>query len=462
MNLNALNRLIRNACIACAMCAFVFGATMRADSLDWKKSQDRVDASIENWKLADVLEKLANVTGWQIYVEPGTTATISVKFKNKTSDEALRRLLGNISYARKDTNGTSQLFVYRTDARSATQLVQAAKPTQSKKIARIPNELIIQLKRNSSISIEQLAAKLHAKILGRDDRLKLYRLGFDDEAAANAARQMLAGTDDVGAVESNYAIERPNPNQLTPTATASGYSLDPKVMPEGKQFVGLIDTAVQDQGNLSAFLLPGVNITGTGQVTVTGGDTPLHGTGMFETMLQTMGDHPSKVMNFDVYGSGETTTTFDVTQGIIAAVNAGANPINLSLGGAGESELLHQVIKDAYAKGVVFVAAAGNQPTSANTFPAAWPEVLAITAGNASGQIDSYANRGSFIDVIAPGTSYISLNGQTWMMQGTSVSTAYITGLIVNEMNRDHLTPIQAERRIIATPPPGLVITRAR
>ena len=90
-------------------------------------------------------------------------------------------------------------------------------------------------------------------------------------------------------------------------------------------------------------------------------------------MLQTMGDHPSKVMNFDVYGSGETTTTFDVRQGIIAAVNAGANPINLSFGGAGESELLHQVIKDAYAKGVVFVAAAGNEPTSANTFPAAWP-----------------------------------------------------------------------------------------
>ena len=89
-------------------------------------------------------------------------------------------------------------------------------------------------------------------------------------------------------------------------------------------------------------------------------------------------------------------------------------------------------------------------------------EVLAITAGNASGQIDSYANRGSFIDVIAPGTSYISLNGQTWMMQGTSVSTAYITGLIVNEMNLDHLTPIQAERRIIATPPPGMVITRSR
>jgi hypothetical protein len=366
--------------------------------------------------------------------------------------------LGNINYARKDTNGISELYVYRTDAHSATQLVKTSKPGVAKKSARIPNELIVQLKRDSKMSIEELAAKLHAKILGRDDRLKLYRLGFDDEASANAARQLLAGNSDVGAVESNYAIERPTPNQLTPTATANGFSLNPKVMPEGKEFVGLIDTAVQEQGNLLAYLMPGMAIAGPANV---GGDTPTHGTGMFETMLETMGDHPSKVMNFDVYGSGETTTTYDVTQGIIAAVNAGANPINLSLGGAGESELLHQVIKQAYASGVVFVAAAGNEPTKADTFPAAWPEVLAITAGT-SGQIDSYANSGSFVDVIAPGTSYISLNGQTWMMQGTSVSTAFITGLIVNEMNKDHITPMQAERRIIASPPPGLVITRTR
>lgn len=453
MNLSNFNRLLRSACCICALFAAL---ASRGDSLDWKKSQDRVDASIENWKLPDLLEKIASATGWQVFVEPGTKATVSVKFKNLSSDEALRRVLGNINYARKDTNGISQLYVYRTDAHSATQLVKATKPGEKKKSARIPNELVIQLKRDAKISIEELAARLHAKILNRDDKLRLYRLGFDDEAAANAARQLLAGNSDVGAVESNYAVERPAPNEIT--RTANGTSLNPKVMPEGKEFVGLVDTAVQSQGNFDMYLLPGMSIAGEANLS---GDSPMHGTGMFETMLQTMGDHPSKVMNFDVYGSGEMTSTFEVTQGIIAAVNAGANPINLSLGGAGESELLHQVIKEAYSKGVVFVAAAGNEPTKANTFPAAWPEVLAITAGT-RGQIDPYANSGAFVDVIAPGMSYISLNGQTWMMQGTSVSTAFITGLIVNEMNKNHLTPMQAERRIIASPPPGLVITRTR
>jgi subtilisin family serine protease len=106
----------------------------------------------------------------------------------------------------------------------------------------------------------------------------------------------------------------------------------------------------------------------------------------------------------------------------------------------------------------VFVASAGNEPTTANTYPAAWPEVLAVTAGNPAGQLDPYANRGSFVDVSAPGTSYVTFNGQTWMMQGTSVSAAYMAGVIAAASNRDHLTPMQAEQKILSSPPPGLVV----
>ena len=146
-------------CVAVLLGTFV----SRGDSLDWKK--DHVDASIESWNLNTLLEKIATATGWQVYVEPGTSTSISVKFKNQTADEALRRMLKNVNYSRKETNGISQLFVYRTDAHAATQLVKAAKTAAAKKNARIPNELIIQLKRDSKMSIEELAAKLHAKIL---------------------------------------------------------------------------------------------------------------------------------------------------------------------------------------------------------------------------------------------------------------------------------------------------------
>jgi hypothetical protein len=60
----------------------------------------------------------------------------------------------------------------------------------------------------------------------------------------------------------------------------------------------------------------------------------------------------------------------------------------------------------------------------------------------------------------APGTSYITIGGQTWMMEGTSVSTAYVSGLIVNIMNQYRVTPAQALQRLMYAPPQGF--TRVR
>ena len=89
------------------------------------------------------------------------------------------------------------------------------------------------------------------------------------------------------------------------------------------------------------------------------------------------------VLPVDVYGSGESTTTYDVMEGIIAAINAGANPINLSLGGTGNSPMMGSLIAGGRAKGHQFVAAAGNTPGTEDTYPAAYPGVLAVTASGA-------------------------------------------------------------------------------
>jgi subtilisin family serine protease len=78
---------------------------------------------------------------------------------------------------------------------------------------------------------------------------------------------------------------------------------------------------------------------------------------------------------------------------------------------------------------VLFLAAAGNEPTTAPNYPAAYPEVLAVTAGTRSGQLASYANRGEFVDVVAPSSSIIQFGGKTYLVSGTSASTAYVSGL---------------------------------
>ena len=72
-------------------------------------------------------------------------------------------------------------------------------------------------------------------------------------------------------------------------------------------------------------------------------------------------------------------------------------------------------------RGVLFLAAAGNEPTTAPNYPAAYPEVLAVTAGGRNGQLASYANRGDFVDVAAPGSSIIHFDGKAYLVSGTSV-----------------------------------------
>ena len=44
------------------------------------------------------------------------------------------------------------------------------------------------------------------------------------------------------------------------------------------------------------------------------------------------------------------------------------------------------------------------------------------------GNVAGYANRGSFVDVIAPGISLVDYQGQSYLVRGTSAATAYVSG----------------------------------
>lgn len=434
------------------------GPLLAADNIAWRGADNSVDADINNWPLQQVLSRLAKSTGWQVYVEPGASATISAKFKKLPSDEALHRLLGNTSFSLTHSNGVARLFVYQTEARAATQLVAAENKSDPKDYL-IGNELIVKLKKGSKMTIEELAKLTGGKIVARDDALGIYRLQFADEKAMASAAKTLEGNDNVAWVDSNYLVDPPTPRQLSPGAAAANqFSLNPKQTSECSPIIGLIDTAIQPMPGFEQYLMPAVSVVGN--VTATG-NVPTHGTGMFQTMMRSMANSPAKVLPVVIYrgdpnavnGTSEATTTFEVAQGIVKAVNSGANPINLSLGGTGDSEFLRQLIADASAKGIVFVAAAGNEPTTNPTFPAAWPGVVAVTAAGPDGKIASYANSGNFVKAMAPGESIVSVGGQAWDMQGTSVATAYVTGALAGKSTADCLPPAKLTDQVVATLP---------
>ncbi len=149
---------------------------------------------------------------------------------------------------------------------------------------------------------------------------------------------------------------------------------------------------------------------------------------------------PVRVLGAD--GSGSLS---DVTQGIVWAVDHGADIINLSLGGAGGGTSYRSVLGYARQKGVVVVAAAGNDALKGNPviWPGADPDVITVASVAPDGSRAPSSTFGSWVDVAAPGTGILStcpapalLCGHAGSdppagyayMSGTSMATPHVAG----------------------------------
>jgi thermitase len=238
------------------------------------------------------------------------------------------------------------------------------------------------------------------------------------------------------AVDYNYYYDPPPSAQALanpPTGPVS-LSLNPPNTDDCANLtVGLIDTPVQSLGaNLNQFMLPSISVTGD---TTSPSSTDItHGTGIAQAILTAVsqaekGSSSVKILPVDVYGNSATTTSWNVALGVQAAVNKGATVLNLSLGSSGDSTVLDSVLQQAVADGIIVFAAAGNEPVATPTYPAAATGVNAVTALSGPGQLASYADYGSFVNMALPGSSVVYLGNTAYEMQGTSVSTGYASGI---------------------------------
>jgi serine protease len=107
---------------------------------------------------------------------------------------------------------------------------------------------------------------------------------------------------------------------------------------------------------------------------------------------------PLKVLS--AQGGG---TVADISEAIRFAADNGADVINMSLGGGGESQLMQEAIEHAHSKGVVIVAAAGNSDSNAADYPARYRHVIGVSALGATGTKAPYSNFGAEVDISAPG-----------------------------------------------------------
>ena len=129
----------------------------------------------------------------------------------------------------------------------------------------------------------------------------------------------------------------------------------------------------------------------------------------------------------DKNGSGQYSW---IMAGIEWAVQNKMHVINMSLGGGGYMEAMHNVIKAAKAAGVTIVCAAGNDSGAVN-YPAKYPESIAVSASDSSDKIASFSSRGPELALIAPGVNIYSTRkgGGYHNLSGTSMACPHAAGL---------------------------------
>ena len=203
--------------------------------------------------------------------------------------------------------------------------------------------------------------------------------------------------------------------------------------------IGVIDTSIDlDHPTFAGRSIQVGNFLPSGAVRTTN----WHGTGVMAVLAGgpnsgTPGLIPdAQFFAADVYHADESGQPVADTASLLRAIEwlqvSKVNVVNMSMSGPPD-ELLRKAIVDTSAKGVLFVAAAGNGgPDAPPSFPAAYEQVIAVTAVDQSLRGYVHANHGDYIDVAAPGVAIWTAmpNFLEGYQSGTSFAAPHVTAVL--------------------------------
>ena len=179
-----------------------------------------------------------------------------------------------------------------------------------------------------------------------------------------------------------------------------------------------------------------------------------HGTAIASIILSAdplaMGLAPNaEIFAAEVFDRNDEQGEFASTVSLIKALNwlvtLEVSVINISLAGP-PNRLLETALARVREKGVLAIAAAGNGgPMSQPMYPAAYPDVVAVTAIDAKGRAFRLANRGEYVDIAAPGVNirHALPGGGFGASSGTSYAVPFVTVAVARLLElRDDPTAI--------------------
>ncbi|HZM22861.1 MAG TPA: S8 family serine peptidase [Anaerolineales bacterium] len=160
-------------------------------------------------------------------------------------------------------------------------------------------------------------------------------------------------------------------------------------------------------------------------------------------------------------GSGTTSGVIAGIDWVTSQHTTGKAVANMSLGGS-PSTALDNAVRNSIADGVVYAIAAGNSNSNACNFsPARTAEAITVGATTSSDARASYSNKGSCLDLFAPGSSITSAwnssNTATNTISGTSMATPHVTGVAALYLQGHNATPLQVRNALVGAATPNKV-----
>jgi hypothetical protein len=338
----------------------------------------------------------------------------------------------------------------------------------------VPNEVLLNIAASVPAAGLRALARLHhlTRLESQDFTLtgrRLFRWRIDDGRPVPVVIRSLRADPRILSAQPNYlfALQEDaagpvaTPDAPHAQADSAQYALAKLHLTEAHALatgdgvlVAVIDTPIDAaHPDLAGAIAATFDATGAAE-------KPLaHGTAMASAIAahgKLTGSAPRvKLLSVQAFGRVRSRgTSFDILKGLQWAADQNANIINMSFAGPSDPELQMQLAA-VHRKGIVLIAAAGNAgPNSRPLYPAADPNVIAVTATDVDDKLFERANRGGYIAVAAPGVNVLvaAPDGSYGMTSGTSVAAAEVSGVaaLLIERNRK-LDPASVRQLLTST-----------
>ncbi|MEG3976428.1 S8 family serine peptidase [Microcoleus sp. herbarium8] len=324
--------------------------------------------------------------------------------------------------------------------RKATREKVSLADSEADAAGALVNQRVIVFKDQAALEDFLRKAGNKLTVMGRLDALNALRIAFLN---ADVLAGLLDGSEEMSMI---FPIQIPSNGEGTAQADAVplgssllewlGITGDNSTWGAGIK-IAVLDTGVMAHTGTNG-KITWINMLGDGAVFSTNG----HGTAV-ASMIN--GINPlapgvapaAEIISVRIADNDGKGNSFDLASGIIAAVDAGATLINISMGGFGDSALMRNAIAYARSKGALIFAASGNNGINQVNNPAANQGVYAIGSVDANGSHMNFSNTGEQMAFSAPGfgVNAAYTDNQYVSVSGTSFSTPIFVASVAGVMS---------------------------